>query len=129
MDATQQTTAERVADVVKTFQIQQTGHAPKAVTVVLSNDTMVATLHEALSPAEIELSKTPEGAEKVQLYYRQLFQNSLPELMAEIQRCTGVVVREAVVQIDPLSGAVVHAFTSGTMVQVFLLAGNATHHP
>jgi hypothetical protein len=34
-------------------------------------------------------------------------------------------VREATAEIEPASGAVVQAFTTGTVVQVFLLAGSA----
>ncbi len=34
-------------------------------------------------------------------------------------------VREATAQVEPASGAVVQAFTTGTVVQVFQLAGNA----
>jgi uncharacterized protein YbcI len=47
---------------VSAFQQRQTGYAPKAVTVVLSEDTVVVTLHEALSPAEKALARTPEAA-------------------------------------------------------------------
>ena len=35
---------------------------------------------------------------------------------------TGRDVREAAAEIEPATGAVVHAFTTGTMVQVFSLA-------
>jgi hypothetical protein len=35
-------------------------------------------------------------------------------------------VREATAEIEPASGAVVQAFTTGTVVQVFLLAGNTS---
>ena len=34
-------------------------------------------------------------------------------------------MREATTEIEPASGAVVQAFTTGSVVQVFLLAGNA----
>jgi hypothetical protein len=34
-------------------------------------------------------------------------------------------VREATTELEPASGAVVQAFTTGTVVQVFLLAGSA----
>jgi hypothetical protein len=34
-------------------------------------------------------------------------------------------VREATTEVEPMSGAVVQAFTTGTVVQVFQLAGNA----
>ncbi len=42
----------------------------------------------------------------------------------EIRRITGVAVREAAAEVEPAAGAVVHAFTTGAMVQVFLLAGD-----
>ena len=38
------------------------GTAPKAVTAILSEDTLVITLHGALSAAEEDLAKSPAGA-------------------------------------------------------------------
>lgn len=81
------------------------------------------TLHGALSPAERGLAASPEGAARVQEFHRQLFLNSHDALRQEITRITGVEVREAAVEVDPATGAVVQAFTTGTVVQVFLLAG------
>ena len=43
-------------------------------------------------------------------------------LRQEIKRITGVEVREAIAEVEPTSGTVVRVFTTGTMVQVFLLA-------
>jgi len=126
MDPNTQTMAQQVAEAVTTFQTQRTGHAPKAVTVVLSEETLVVTLHEALSPAEIALSQTPEGAAQVQEYHRQLFETSFDAMRQEIKRITGVAIREAAVEVETTTGAVVHAFTSGVMVQVFRLAGGIT---
>ena len=117
------TMAEQVALAVSVFQQQRTGHAPKAVTVVLSDDTLVVTLHEALSPAEKALARTPEGAVQVQEFHRQLFKDSVDLLRQEIQRITGIAVGEAAAEIETTTGAVVHAFTTGTMVQVFQLTG------
>ena len=116
------TMAEQVAQAVMAFQQKTTGHAPKAVTVVLSEDTLVVTLHEALSPAEKAMAKSPAGAARVQEFHRQLFSNSSLSLREEIQRITGVEVREAVAEVEPTTGAMVHAFTSGNMVQVFQLS-------
>jgi uncharacterized protein YbcI len=117
------TMAQQVADAISVFQEQRTGFPPRAVTVVLSDDTLVVTLHEALSPAEKALAATPEGALQVQEYHRELFQNSVGLLRDEIKRITGVAVGEAAAEVETTTGAVVHAFTSGTMVQVFRLAG------
>ena len=116
------TMAQQVAQAVSAFQQRQTGYEPKAVTVVLSEDTVVVTLHEALSPAEKALARTPEGAVQVQEFHRQLFKNSADLLRQEIKRITGIAVGEAAAEIETTTGAVVHAFTTGTMVQVFQLA-------
>ena len=118
------TMAQQVAEVAKALQRQRTGHAPKAVTVVMSEDTLVVTLHGALTPAEQSLAKSREGAAQVQEFHRQLFRNSVDSLWKEITKITGREVREAAAEIDPATGSVVHAFTTGTMVQVFLLAEN-----
>jgi len=117
------TMAQQVALAISVFQERRTGYPPKAVTVVLSDDTLVVTLHEALSPAEKALSRTPEGAAQVQEFHRQLFKDSVGLLLDEIKRITGVAVGEAAAELETTTGAVVHAFTTGTMVQVFQLAG------
>jgi uncharacterized protein YbcI len=126
MDKSTSTMAQQIAQAAIVFEQRRTGnHLPKAVSVVLSEGTLVITLHEALSPAERELAKTSAGAAQVQEFHRQLFANSSESLCQEISRITGMKVREATAQIEPASGAVVQAFTTGTVVQVFLLAGNA----
>ena len=125
MDKCKLTMAQQVAQAASAFQMQRTGHAPKSVTVVLSEDTLVVTLHGALSPAEQALSKSPAGAAQVQEFHRQLFASSSESLRQEIKRITGMEVREATAEIEPASGAVVQAFTTGTVVQVFQLAGSA----
>ena len=116
------TMMQQVAQAISVFQEKRTGYPPKAVTTVLSDDTLVVTLHEALSPAEKVLSRTSDGAAQVQEYHRQLFKDSADLLLEEIKRITGVAVGEAAAEIEATTGAVVHAFTTGTMVQVFQLA-------
>jgi uncharacterized protein YbcI len=118
-----------LAGIALAMQAERTGHTPKAVTVVASNETVVVTLHEALTPAEKILARTETGASKVEEYHRALFAVSCDELRKEIQRLTGRKVREAAVVVEPATGAIVHAFTSGTMVQIFQLEphGVATH--
>ena len=46
------TVAQQIAHAALAFHQRGTGHAPKSVTVVLGADTLVVTLHGALSPAE-----------------------------------------------------------------------------
>ena len=114
--------AQQVARAARACQQERTGHLCKAVTVVLGEDTLVVTLHEALTPAEKALAQSPEGAARVQEFHRQLFAASCDALRQEIKRITGVAVREAAAEVETTTGAVVQVFTTGTMVQVFQLA-------
>jgi len=114
--------AQQIAQAAITFQQQRTGHEPKSVAVILSGDTLLITLHGALSSAEKALAQSPEGAAQVQEFHKQLFTNSSELLREEIKRITGVEVREATAEVETTTGTVVQVFTTGTMVQVFLLA-------
>ena len=44
--------AQQVAQAASAFQERRTGHAPQSVTVVLSEDVLVITLHGALTAAD-----------------------------------------------------------------------------
>jgi uncharacterized protein YbcI len=105
--------AQLVARAASGFQQRSTGHVPQSVTAVQSEDTVVITLRGALTPAEEALARSPAGAAQLQEFHRQLFANFCPSLRQEIERITGVEVREATAHIET---------TTGTMVQVFLLA-------
>ena len=114
--------AQQIARAAVAFQQQRTGHRPQSVAVVLSGETLLITLNGALSPAEKALAQSPAGAAQVQEFHRQLFTSSANDLRQEIKRITGVEVREATAEVETKTGAVVQVFTTGTMVQVFLLA-------
>jgi len=113
--------AQQIAQAACDFEQKRTGQVPKSVTVVLSDTTLVITLHGALSPAEQAVAQTPDGAAQIQAFHRQLFASASDSLRQEIKRITGVEVREATAEIEPATGTVVGVFTSGTTVQVFML--------
>jgi uncharacterized protein YbcI len=112
---------KELAQIALSMQAERTGHSPKAVTVVASDETVVVTLHEALTPAEKILARSTAGAAQVEGYHRALFAVSCDQLRSEIQRLTGRKVKESAVVVEPATGAIVHAFTSGTIVQIFQL--------
>ena len=122
MESLNPSAAQQIAQAAIAFQQQRTGHEPKSVAVVLSGDTLLITLHGALSQAEKALAQSPAGAAQVQEFHRQLFASSADELRQEIKRITGVEVREATAEVETKTGTVVQVSTTGTMVQVFLLA-------
>jgi uncharacterized protein YbcI len=112
----------QIAEAASTFWRHQTGHTPHSVTVVQGEETLVITLHGALSPAEKALARSAAGAAQVQEFHRQLFASSADALRREIRRITGVDVQEAAAEVEPATGTVVHAFTTGNVVQVFHMA-------
>lgn len=85
------TMARQIAEAASRFEQQRTGNTPKSVTVVLSDTTLVITLHGALSEAEKALAKSPEGAAQIQDFHRQLFASGFESLRQEIKRITGVL--------------------------------------
>lgn len=117
------TMAHRIAQAVVDFERRVRGHAPKSITVVHGEDTLVATLHGALTPAEKVLAQTHEGSAKLREFHRRLFEASSESLRREIQQITGIEVREAAVEIEPATGAATGLLTTGAVVQVFRLAG------
>jgi uncharacterized protein YbcI len=122
MDKPLSTVAQQIAQAAIAFEQARTGHTPSSVAVVLSENTLVVTLHGALSPAEKALARSPAGAAQVQEFHRQLFANSSAALRQEIKRITGVEVGEATAEVEPTTGTVVRACTTGTVVEMFLLA-------
>ncbi len=122
MDISKISIAQQIGRAAAVFEEQRTGIAPTAITVVLGEGTLVITLQGALSSAERAMAMTPDGAAKVQELHRQLFNTSAEPLRKEIKRITGVAVCEASAEVDAMTGTVVQVFTSGAMVQVFLMA-------
>lgn len=124
MEKLEPSVAQQIARIACAFEQQRSGRLPKSVTVVLSENTLVITLHGTLTPAERALAKSPDGAAQVQEFHKQLFDNSADSLRQEINKVIGVEVREAAAEVEPNSGTVVQVFTTGTVVQVFLLSGD-----
>jgi uncharacterized protein YbcI len=124
MDNSNSTMTHQIAQAAIEFERQRTGQVPRSVTVVLSDQTLVVTLHGVLSPAEQALASSPAGAAQLQEIHRELFTNAYDELRQEIKRITGVEVRQATSQVEPETATVVKVFTTGTVVQVFLLASS-----
>jgi len=124
MKQTHSTRAQQIAQSAFAFEHRLTGRLPRLVTVVLSDDTLVITLHGALSQAEKALAQSTAGASQVQEFHRQLFSISFDSSHQEIKRIIGVEVREATAKTEMITGTVVKAFTTGTVVQVFLLASS-----
>ena len=122
MDKPNSTMAQQIAQAASVFEQQRTGNTPKSVTVVLSENTLVITLHGVLSEAEKAVARSPEGAAQIQDFHRRLFANASETLRQEIRRITGVEVREATAEVEPTTGTVVGVFTTGTTIQVYLLA-------
>jgi len=118
--------AQQIAQAAVAFQQQRTGHEPKSVAVVLSGDTLLITLHGALSPAEKALAQSPAAVASLQEFHRQLFTTSADELRQEIKRITGVEVCETATEVETTTGDVVQVFPLARDVPADSWSGNAS---
>ena len=118
-DSTVAQQATKVADI---FQRPRMGHAPKAMTSALRKDALAGTLNKFVTPSGKALAWSLKGTVQVQKFHRRLFTNSSEFMRPEYAPITDRQVREAVTQIELEMGTVVHASTTGAMVQVFRLA-------
>jgi uncharacterized protein YbcI len=122
MSGIKATAAEEIANAAIAFQRECTGVVPESVSVLLGERTLVVTLHEARSPAETALARTPAGAAHVREFHRLLFQNSAGTLYQDLGRILKMEVGEASVEIEPAKGHFVEVFPSGAIVQIFHLS-------
>lgn len=118
MSTNRPTMAEQIGHAASAFEQVRTGHVPKSVTVVLTNDTLVITLRGILTHAERVLANTESGASWVREYHRQLFANSSNSLLDEIKRITGISATEPRV----IEGTLVSMFELDAVVHVYVLA-------
>lgn len=125
MDATHSEIAREIAFAASAFELLVTGHSPQSVTVVLSDQTLVITLHGALSQEERDLSKFPEGAAEIQATHQRLIATKAESFLKEIGRITGATVLRATSEVAVTTSAVVSMSAPGTKVHVFLLGGSA----
>ncbi|MCO6435503.1 MAG: DUF2294 family protein [Phycisphaerae bacterium] len=104
------TRAQQIAHAAIDFEWRTTGLRPGAITVVMSHDTVVITLHDALSRAERALAKSPEGAARLREFHQQLFSMASQSLRKEIRGILGVEVLAATAEVETATGAMVQLF-------------------
>lgn len=125
MDESESGRAQSIARAASDFEQKMTGRLPTSVTVVLSEDTVVVTLRGTLSPAEKQLGKNRNGADRLREFYRQLFSTASESLRQEIGRITGVEICEASAEVETSTGTVVQVFTLAHAVPADTWTGSA----
>ena len=124
MDQSESSRAQQIAQIARAFEQRTTGQLPRAVSVVLSEDTLVVTRRGALSPAEMILAENQEGAARLREFRRQLFLTAFEPLRQEIGRITGVEVLSATAEVDISSGTAVRVFSLARAVPADNWSGN-----
>ena len=92
--------------------------------MILSENTLVITLHGALSPAEKALAKSPAAPPRCKSFTGSCLSTPPTRCATKSSELPGSRWREATAEVEPTSGTVVQVFTTGTVVQVFLLASS-----
>jgi uncharacterized protein YbcI len=114
--------AQQIAEAAGASEQLRTGHGPRSVTVVMSEETPVITLHGALSAAERALHRRRRRRRRSSTFIDSYLHTRPTRYAERSKKITGVGVSEANAEVETKTGTVVHDFTTGTMVQVFLLA-------
>lgn len=122
MDQTKATMTQQIAEATRVIEQQRAGHAPTAVTVVRSEDTLIIALRGGLAEIDQALVQHREGAAQEQGFLRLLFTSSADSLWRESARITGADVLEAVAKVDSATGTIMDVFTIGKITQVLLLS-------
>jgi uncharacterized protein YbcI len=100
--------AKKLAEVACQFEKHQTGRTPESATAVLVDRSLVITLRGILSPEELELVQTPDGAAQVIELHQQRFLTSCDALRQQIEDTIGVPVLEATSKVGTQTGTVVY---------------------
>jgi len=124
METSRSAMAQQIAQAVKGFELQTGSHQSTSMTVVLCDQTLVITMHGALSPIEHGLAQSSSGAFQLQEFHRDMLAKHHGSLRKEIKRITGVGVCETATAVEPATGVVVLVSPTGTVVHVVLLDGS-----
>jgi len=112
--------ARKIAEAVRTVELQQEGFAPNSITVILCNQTLTITLDAALTSIEQSLLQSEGGSARVQEYHEQLFSKPPYTLWEQIKKVTGASGAECG-DSDSKPCCCVKVFPNGTVVHVFAL--------
>jgi len=122
-------TAQKIAHAALAFEEQTTGRRPTAVTVVISQDTVVVTLRGTFSRGETILARNEENAERLRELHRHLFAIAAEPLRREIGYLTGVEVCEATVEVETSTGTAVQVFSLAQAVPSDAWSGSGSEPP
>lgn len=112
--------ARQVAQAAGSFEHRLLGRAPRSVTVTAGDGWMTVSVHEPLVPVERGLARHAQGAARVRALHRDLFEESLDALFAEVRRRTGVVLHGGITHVDAATGSILKTFTTAPCVDLFV---------
>ena len=81
---------------------------------------MTVSIHEPLAPVERGLVRHVRGAARVRALHRDLFEESLDALVAEVRRRTGVALHGGIAHLDAATGSILKTFTTAACVDLFV---------
>lgn len=122
MDTPRSDIADRVAEAAMAVPIRELGIAPCLVVVVASEDALMVTMCGMLTPQDTNLAHYSKGDSSSQQFHQHHFAQSVEPLRQEIERITEVPVLKSSVDVDEITGSVVYSFTTGSVLNVSLLA-------
>lgn len=100
-----------ISQAIVQFEIGHMGRGPKEARAHVIEDMVVVRLKGVLTPAEEQLSKSPEGSELVKKMRSTLIEKARPLLYQVIGDITGAKISDLHTDISTISGERVFVFS------------------
>lgn len=110
-----------ISRAIVQFEIDYMGRGPKEARTHVIEDMLVVRLKGVLTPAEQQLTKTPEGSELVKKMRATLIDKARPLLYQVVGDISGATILDLHTDISTASGERVFVFTLGSNLEKALI--------
>jgi uncharacterized protein YbcI len=109
-----------ISEAIVRFEIDYMGRCPEETRSHIVEDLILVRLKGVLTPAEQELTTSPEGAELIKNMRSRIRENAKAEFSRVISDATGVAVRDVLTDISTASNERVFVFVLDTNLDKYL---------
>ncbi|HEY7219185.1 MAG TPA: DUF2294 domain-containing protein [Candidatus Binatia bacterium] len=99
-----------ISEAIVRFEIDYMGRGPKETRSYIVEDVILVRLKGMLTPAEQQLTKTPDGVELIKRMRSTIIDNARAEFSRVITNATGVAVRDVLTDISTDTGERIFLF-------------------
>ncbi|MBU1099906.1 MAG: DUF2294 domain-containing protein [Bacteroidetes bacterium] len=114
----------KISEEITLFEKNFMGRGPHEIKTFIIDDIILIRLKGVLTPAENNLSSSPDGAKLVKELRSKLIENSSDYLRTVIQNITNACVKSLLTDISPETGERIFVFTLDINLEETLTSDN-----